>query len=652
VSFLVGVLAVGAGVIGAVLHVVNITAGRGVEPSFWLLSALGALAYGGVGAVLARRSRVPRIPLVLGAIGLGQGLALVCREYALLGAVPLDQLALWLGSWLWAPSYIASAALLPLLLPDGFLPSRRWRPALALSIVALAAQAVNWALLPYDLQDVPLVVRDLTNPVGLLVAASPAVLGTITLLTVAAVALALASVAVRWRASSGDRRQQLKWLLVGGAATVVVFALGFLIPQPVGEYVAALGALPIPLACGIAALRHRLWDVDLVVSVGLRYTMLSAVIIAVYAAVVALLGASTGAPVVATVVVAVVLLPLHSLLQRWTNRLVFGEPDDPVTALARLGERLEATSDPADVADRLLPEVAARVSSLLQSPYAAIRSADGAVVEHGDRPDDVDRVPLRYGGAEVGVLELTPRARSRAEGRRLDQLARQAAVAVHSVLLTREARRSRQLVVAAREEERRRLRWDLHDGVGPAIAGLALQAETARDLVADDPVAATAILDRLVPRLNGAVADVRAIVHELRPPTLDELGLAGAVRELATRFAVRGRRVDADVSELGELPAAVDLAAYWIISEALANTARHSDARTIRVAVRRDGRWLRLEVADDGTGIDADAPAGVGLASMRSRAEEVNGHCTIGPAADGSGVVVAARLPLTLEEVA
>ena len=651
-SFLVGVLAVGAALVGAVLHLVNASAGRGVEPSFWLLSALGALAYGGVAAVLSRRSRVPRIPLVLGAIGLGQGLALVFREYALLGAVPLDQLALWLGSWLWAPSYIASAALLPLLLPDGFLPSRRWRAALVLSIVALSAQAVNWALLPYDLQDVPLVVRDLTNPMGVAVAASPWVLGTVTVLTAAAVALALASVAVRWRASTGDRRQQLKWVLVGGAATVVVFALGFLIPQPVGEYVAALGVLPIPLGCGIAALRHRLWDVDLVVSVALRYTILSVVVIAVYAAVVALLGASTGAPVVATIVVAVVLLPLHSLLQRWTNRLVFGESDDPVTALARLGERLEATSDPADVADRLLPEVAARVSSLLQAPYAAIRSADGGVVEHGARPDDVDAVPLRYGGAEVGVLELTHRTRSRAEARRLDQLARQGAVAVHSVLLTREARRARQLVVAAREEERRRLRWDLHDGVGPAIAGLALQAETARDLVAEDPVAATAILDRLVPRLNGAVADVRAIVHELRPPTLDELGLAGAVRELATRFAVRGRRVDADVTELGELPAAVDLAAYWIISEALANTARHSDARTVRVAVRRDDRWLRLEVVDDGRGIDTDAPAGVGLTSMQARAEEVNGRCTIGPGPDGSGVVVAARLPLTLEEAA
>ena len=207
--------------------------------------------------------------------------------------------------------------------------------------------------------------------------------------------------------------------------------------------------------------------------------------------------------------------------------------------------------------------------------------------------------------------------------------------------------------MAAREEERRRLRWDLHDGVGPAIAGLALQAETARDLVADDPVAATAILDRLVPRLNGAVADVRAIVHELRPPTLDELGLAGAVRELATRFAVRGRRVDADVSELGELPAAVDLAAYWIISGGARPTRRVTPMRapsgspcdeTADGCVSRSPTTARVSMR-------MPLPASASP-SMRARAEEVNGHCTIGPAADGSGVVVAARLPLTLEEVA
>jgi two-component system NarL family sensor kinase len=650
VGFLVGILAVGSGLVGAALHAVNAGAGRDVEPSFWLLSALGALAYGATGATLASRSVVRRVPELLGAIGLGQGLALLFREYALLGEVPLDQLALWLGSWLWAPSYIATAALLPLLLPDGFLPSPRWRPALVLSLVALAAQAVSWALIPFELQDVPIIVRDLTNPVGVDAAASPVVIGVVTALTVPAVVLSLASVAARWRASTGERRQQLKWLLVGGAATVVIFALGLLVPQPAGEVVAALAAIPVPAACGFAALRHRLWDVDLVVSVSLRYAILSAVVIAVYATVVALLGASTGAPVVATAVVALVLLPLHSRLQRWTNRLVYGEPDDPSTALARLGERLESTSDPADVADRLLPEVVARISTLLQAPYSAIRLADGGVVEHGTPSHELDRVPLRYGGAEVGALELTRRARSRGEARRLDLLARQAAVAVQSVLLTREARRSRQLVVAAREEERRRLRWDLHDGVGPSIAALALQAETARDLVADDPAAATRILDRMVPRLNGTVAEVRAIVHELRPPTLDELGLAGAVRELATRFAGRDRRIDVDLSDLGKLPAAVDLAAYRIISEALANAVRHSAAGTVLVTARREGPWLRLEVADDGHGIRADAPAGVGLASMRARAEEMSGRCLIGPPPDGPGTVVSAVLPLTLAE--
>src|SRR3712207_5196225 len=136
---------------------------------------------------------------------------------------------------------------------------------------------------------------------------------------------------------------------------------------------------------------------------------------------------------------------------------------------------------------------------------------------------------------------------------RLEHLSRQAAVAVHSVLLTREARRARQLVVAAREEERRRLRWDLHDGIAPSIAALALQAETARDLVGENPAAATQILDRLVPRLNGAVADVRSLVHELRPPTLDELGLAGAVAELGGRLPGPGRTVQTHRGGVGGL---------------------------------------------------------------------------------------------------
>jgi signal transduction histidine kinase len=650
VRFLLGVSAVIAGLVGAVLHASNAAAGRDLEPSFWLLGALGAVAYGGTGAIVGARSRVERIPHVLGAIGLGHGVALVLTEYALLGEGPLDWVALWIGSWLWAPSLVASAVLLPLLLPDGRLPSERWRPALIVSIVALALTVLTWALTPYDLQDFPIVVRDLRNPVGIAAAASPAVMGAVLALTLLAVVLAFASVAARWRVSTGERRQQLKWILVGGAATVLVFAAGFLVPQPAGEVIAALAVVPIPAACGVAALRHRLWDVDLVVSVGLRYALLSVVVIAVYATVVSLLGSLTGAPVIATAVVALVLLPLHSRLQRWVNRLVHGEPDDPATALARLGERLEATSDPAEVADRLLPEVVARIARLLHAPYVAIDLADGGVVSAGEPPHAVDRVPLRYGGADVGELQVARRRRSLRELQRLEQLGRQAAVAVHSVLLTREARRARQLIVAAREEERRRLRWDLHDGIAPSIAALALQAETARDLVGADPAAATSILDRLVPRLNSAVADVRSLVHELRPPTLDELGLAGAVGELAARFAGPGRTVDPQVRNVEGLPAAVDLAAYRIVSEAVSNAVRHGGATAIEVRMRREREWLRVEVTDNGTGIDPAATPGVGLASMRARAEELGGSFSAGTAEHGAGTTISALLPLSVEE--
>ena len=203
---LTGIAAALTGLVGAVLHAVNTSAGRGIEPSFWLLSALGAVAFGCTGAVLARQGTVLVVPTVLALIGLGQGVSLVAREYALAGAFPLDGFALWVGSWLWAPAYLAIAALLPLLLPDGQLPSPRWRPALVLSVVALLGQAVVWAVTPYALQDVPFDVRGLTNPVGVAAAAEPVVIATAGVLTALAVLLALASVVARWRAAAGERR--------------------------------------------------------------------------------------------------------------------------------------------------------------------------------------------------------------------------------------------------------------------------------------------------------------------------------------------------------------------------------------------------------------------------------------------------------------
>jgi two-component system NarL family sensor kinase len=334
-----GIVAALFGLVGAGLHALNAADGRVIEPSVWLLSTLGAVAFGVTGGLLTPR-RVAPLSAVMVGIGLGQGLSMLAREYALLGEVPLDGVALWVGSWLWAPALLAIGVLLPLLLPEGSLPSPRWRPALVLSGVALGGQSVMWALTPYDRQDVPFDVRGLENPVGVSAAAEPAIIGVAAAVTALAMVIALASLAVRWRHADDQPRQQLKWLGLGGVTSVLLFVAGLMVAEPLSEIVAASAVLPLPVAATVAALRHRLWDVDLVVAAGLRYAVLSAIVVAVYATVVSLLGARSGAPVAATAVVAVVLLPLHGRVQRWVNEWVYGEPDDPGTALARLGDRL------------------------------------------------------------------------------------------------------------------------------------------------------------------------------------------------------------------------------------------------------------------------------------------------------------------------
>ena len=641
-------------VLGAVVWRQLADAGPATDgPTFLGMELAFAIVYGGAGALLAWADAAPVVRRVLLAIGLAHALCSLAGTYAEVGLAaapswPAAEWALWVALWLWSPAYVAVPVVLPLLLPDGR-PVWRWSGWLAGT--AVVTTAVWWAVTPYHLQDIPVLGH--VNPVGIDAAASPVAVTGVAVLVLSAAAVAVASMVVRWRRAQGVERDQLRWVLVGVLATIAVGAGAFVLPAWSTELLPALAVLPLPAACLVALLRHRLWDVDVVLSRSLTYGLLSAGIVAAYVASVALLGAvlgsTAGAPVLATTVVALLVLPLHTRLQKVVNRLVHGEVEDPWTALARLGDRLEAATGPAEVADRVLPDLVAQVSRALRVPYAAVRLADGSTTEHGEAPAEVVTTPLVYGGVEVGRLVVTGTELPRGERRLLEHLARQAAVAVHSVLLARAAQAARAGTATAREEERRRLRRDLHDGLGPALAAVALTAETARDLVPQDPAAAVALLDRLVPRLNEAVRDVRALVHDLRPPTLDELGLAGSVRELATRFATPTRSVSVDAGELEVLPAAVDLAAYRIVSECLANAAKHSSASSVRLALRRSPSCLQVEVRDDGVGLASSAVPGVGLRSMRERAEELGGSCTIGSGEGGTGTTVVATLPLQRE---
>ena len=338
---------------------------------------------------------------------------------------------------------------------------------------------------------------------------------------------------------------------------------------------------------------------------------------------------------------------------------MYGDRDDPYRVISRLGQRLEATLAP----DAMLPTIVETVAQALKLPYAAItlqqREEYTVVASYGSLQGEPVRLPLIYQTEQVGELVLAPRAPGEnftsADRALLEDLAHQAGLATHAVRLTEDLKRltvdlqhSRERLVTAREEERRRLRRDLHDGLGPQLASLTLKLETARNRLTHDPLADTLLSD-LTQRTQATVADIRRLVYALRPPALDELGLLSALRELTLQASDQVTMcLDVPVC-LPELPAAV----YRIAQEALTNVVRHAHARHCGLQLTLDesvGR-LCLSIQDDGCGLPSSRSVGVGLVSMRERAEELGGTWSIEPLPTG-GTRVLAQLPCMHSETA
>ena len=469
-----------------------------------------------------------------------------------------------------------------------------------------------------------------------------------------------------YRSAPAAIREQTRWVAIGGSVSIVASLILFWVPQllttrPLIPWSAiGLVSLPLPLAIAAAILRNRLFDIDVVVNRALVYGGATGSIVAIYVASVSVLGNVLGlqggfsTSLLATGLAAVAALPIRDALQRVVNRLMYGDRDDPYRALNRLGQRLEGTLDPLEA-----PTVIVRtVAESLRLPWVGLRIGrthePGRTIVHGRGPDvDPIAIPLVYGAEVVGDLLVAPRSPteplSAADRKLLDALARQVGAAVHALALALDLVESRERLVAAREEERRRIRRDLHDGLGPTLAAIGLRAEVAADLVARDAEGAQRVLQEMRGEVRGALADIRRLVDALRPPALDELGLVGALQTQAGHLGPDPSVDIAAVGSLPELPAAVEVAAYRIAVEAMTNAARHSGARTCRVRLRDEGdaprRWLQVEVTDDGRGFPEHVRPGIGLDSMRERAAEVGGTCTVGPMAEG-GTRVLARLPL------
>lgn len=457
-------------------------------------------------------------------------------------------------------------------------------------------------------------------------------------------------------------RAQMRW----AASGLAVMVLG-IIPLNLS----GMGWLPVPfplwlediwfpmmliivaLGFGVAILRYRLFDIDIIINRALVYGTLTILVISLYVLVVGYLGAlfrtetNLFISLVATGLVAVLFQPARDWLQREANRLMFGQRDDPVGMLTHLAQQLEAV----DTSQAILPTLVETIAVSLKLPYVALQTtpADSppvTIAAYGRSAGQLKCVPLLYRQQEIGHLLLAPRSPgehfSQADERLLATIAPLTATTLRAVQLREALQESRREIVASREEERRRLRRDLHDGLGPVLASVALQADTARELVDTDPVETRQLLAGIVTEAQTAITDIRRLIYGLRPPALDELGLVKALRQSIRTQAIQ---IHIEASDpLPTLPAAVEVAAYRIAQEAINNAARHGQAKHCTVAIEAN-QALWLTITDDGIGLPPNAPSGVGLISMQERVAELGGTFNI-QALPAGGTQINARLPL------
>lgn len=609
-----------------------------------------ALIYGPVAAlILARRPHPVGVILAIHAVG--SGLAAFGVQYGLLGAttpgLPLWGLLAFAAGWGFVPGTFMTAAL-PLLVTPGRPP--RWQRRLVALCLVIAAAAFA-ASLTQQSAPVP------RNPLAIDIPAYQAVLpAAYTVLSFAALAISAVSCAVlfgRWRRAGRRWRVSLAWLALGHLFLTLSY-LALVLPDGLdlppwvagfGMIAPVLGQILYPAAILVVVLGQRLWGVEPVVSRLLLWSLLSFSGVALYLIVVAIVPAAlpgVGLSLVAPVAVAMAVLPLRGWLQRRIDRLVYGEGSDPERLLARLGERIGELPPGVDG----VAELAETLRRVLRLGWVEIRARE-LRVEAGRRTDaGIVRVPLTSGASVVGELSVRPVAGQRLDRRTLTVLGDVSGLVATIVRLVQSylvLDAARDALVARRAAERRSIRRELHDGLGPALAGIGFGLAAAQNLSATHPRRAQARLHELADDVRDRVRDVRALADEVSVSPFDADELPRALAELARRFDAPSLRVRTDVAEPDGIRPRAAQALYFIAAEALANAARHARASAVSVRLGAVAGGVVLEISDDGAGIGAEAVPGVGMASMRERAEAENGVVEV--TSDGGGTVVRARIP-------
>lgn len=475
-------------------------------------------------------------------------------------------------------------------------------------------------------------------------------------LTIGSLLIPVAAVFARHRRASGPDRTRLRWLLWAALICVLVVVVGLLVPGSTMAYLSLVTAVTVTSgSVTIGIVRPDVVDIDALVAGTLVSAAVGAIVVTLDLAIIAagneLLGDQLderGVTVVVLIVAVVLYGPLRHWLGRLVRRLLVGRRADRYTVVSTLAQRLESSGRVEDQ----LPALASAVAEAFKVPYVGVEivQSGGATLlaEHGTPPASTTEFPITYQGERVGRLMLSAQGfralMSRRDQALLLDVVRQAAIAVRTATLARELQLSRERLVLGREEDRRRIRRDLHDGLGPVLGGVALRLDAAGNAIASDPERGRQLIRQSRQDVTDALADVRRLVHGLRPPALDDFGLVAAL-DHQVDAASSTTDVTLEAGDLGALPAAVEVAAFRIVSEALTNVVRHAAATTCRITMAVEAGALRIDVIDDGVGIDPARVAGVGLRSLRERAEELGGRLEVRCPAAG-GTAVRAYLPV------
>jgi signal transduction histidine kinase len=639
-------------------------------------SAGVALVFGAVGAVVASRRPSNPIGWIFCVIGLGAGVQALGTEYALWalieeeGRPPLGTWGAWLGEWLWIP-YVGGIGLVAALFPDGRFLSRRWRMVIAIGIVGAVFAMVGNALVEdltiYSGYESPLPFAFLSaDAAG--IAVSP-----LMILMVGGAASAVA----RFRRSRGDEREQLKWLALSVLLMVVAlvsYALAVGLTGQVNaegsdwaENLMVLSFFAVPISVGIGVLKYRLYDVDLVISKALVYGALAVFITIVYVGIVVGVGAAVGSQgnallsAIAAAVVALAFQPARRYAQHLANRLVYGKRATPYEVLSRLSSRFAGTYSLEDA----LPRLARVTAEAVGADRARVWLRDGGTLRPaaswpaidptvpialaGDDLPDLGShgagFPVRHQGELLGAISIGMPASeplSPAQDKLLRDVADQAGLVLRNVALLEDLRTSRRRLVAAQDEERRRLERNIHDGAQQQLVALSVKLRLLEQLVTRDTERATAAAADLQTDVTDALENLRDLARGIYPPLLADKGLAAALESQARKSPVP---VAVEQDGIGRYPQDVEAAVYFCTLEALQNVAKYAGASSARVVLGESEGRLTFAVIDDGSGFDLEkARRGAGLTNMRDRVEALGGRLEI-RSAPGAGTTVAGTIP-------